>query len=138
MSRELREVATICGGCALSLILVAFGIALALRTTQWGEVATGQSQSLADPWAAFQSGYYLLLFEITLPSAGLAGLMVGVLTKRLAALKSSLAVAPLAVLASGLELRGAKETAAVLICGAVFGAVGAWFHRSLPAATLRT
>lgn len=115
----LRTIIVTIAGVILSLLLVSVATYLMLNHTQFGHLAMGDTRGISDPWKTFMSGFWVLLLCISLPTTTLVAIFVGALTKKHASIAAAIAVLPISIISSGLELREAWVTA-LLVISAVF------------------
>jgi hypothetical protein len=130
----LRTVIVTVGGAILSLLLLSFAMYLILNHTQFGHLATGNTQGISDPWKTFTSGFWVLFFGVSLPVTMLVATFVGAFANKHVPVAALVAVLPIAIISSGLELKGIWVTA-VLVLNAMLVATGV---SALTKAILRT
>ena len=122
-TKMLRTIIVIVAGVILSLFLTSIGTYLVLNHTQFGHlvmhVATGDTRGFSEK--TFMSGFWVLLFCVSLPTTMLVALFVGTLTKKYSSIAAGTAVLPISVMSSGLELRGAWVTG-LLVTSAILAA----------------
>jgi hypothetical protein len=115
-SGMIRTILVTVAGLALSALSAAAGTFFVLRHTQFGLLMTGSHGGMSDPWKVFESGSRILFFCVCLPTVVLVAIFVGLLARKFALIAAAVAVLPIAVLASGLVLRGAWISLLLFIC----------------------
>jgi hypothetical protein len=78
----------------LTLALLSFGTFVILRATEFGKVAMGNSQGVADPWNTFMAGQNLLFFYLDLPITLVISFLTAVLTRRFSVAAGVLGTVP--------------------------------------------
>lgn len=124
MKRAVITIIVVIAGIALSFLMVTAGTAIALRTTSWGRLMTGQS--ISDPWAAFESGFRVLVVYIALPTVLTVGFLVGKFARRYPVLAAIVAVIPVSVVASGMAIEWV--TLVLIACGVAAGYAPLWWR----------
>jgi hypothetical protein len=111
----LRTIIVTIAGVILSLLLISVATYLMLNHTQFGNLAMGDTRGISDPWKTLMSGFWVLLLCVSLPTTTLVAIFVGALTKKHASIAAAIAVLPISIISSGLELRDAWVTALLVI-----------------------
>ena len=119
----LRTVIVTVGGAILSVLLLSIATYLILNHTQFGHLMTGNTQGISDPWKTFISGFWVLFFCVSLPTTVLVATFVGAFANKHVPVAALVAVLPIAIISSGLELKGIWVTA-VLVLTAMLVATG--------------
>lgn len=112
----LRTILVVVAGLILSFLLVSATTAFMLSHTEFGRLMTGDSSGMSDRWHVFESGERILFFYTSLPTVLFTALFVVLLAKESAVLAAAVAVVPVSLLSSGLELRGAWRSLVLLLC----------------------
>jgi|GEM_PF-5676090 hypothetical protein len=112
----LRTIVVTVAGLILSALLAAAATSFVLSHTQFGRLMTGNSSGMSDPWQVFMGGSKVLFFYVCLPTVILVAVFVSLLTKKAALAATVIAVLPISILASGLVLRGAWISLALVLC----------------------
>lgn len=112
----VRTIITTIAGLILSLLLASAATYLMLNHTEVGHVMTGDVRGISDPWKIFMSGSWTLLFWVSLPTTALVAIFVGALTKKYGPIAAGIAVLPISVISSGLVLREAWVSVALIFC----------------------
>lgn len=112
-----RTVIVIVAAICLALLLQAFGTFVVLRTTEFGQVMTGNTRAVADPWKAFAEGQRLLLWYVDLPDVLIVGFLAGLSVRRFTPLAGVIGTAPCWVFV--LSVGDWARSCILIICGAV-------------------
>lgn len=129
----LRTIIVTIAGVILSLLLASVFTYLILNHTQFGHLAMGDTRGISSPWKTFMNGFWILFSCVSLPTATLVAAFVGVLAKEYASIAATIAVLPIALVSSGLELREAW-VAALLVITAILVATSLQRLRKVPGA----
>jgi hypothetical protein len=123
----IRTIIVTLAAICLTLLLLSFGTAVVLNTTEFGKVAAGHTESVADPWKTFYQGQTIFFWYVDLPTTLIVGLLTATFAKRLSIISAVIATSPLPALM--LVAGDVWKGFILIICAVVVALVPVWARR---------